>query len=753
MCSARVTQLLTFAQILIIGTGVYAYDFPGGSGTPDDPYHIADANDLIAISATPYLLQSHFALINDISCDPNNPQGESIIEDDRRLVTGGGRGGGGQYLSRVGFSGTIDGDGHVIQNLSIPLLSTIESKGIIENLGLTDVHINPTEYPGSTVGGLAVWNKGTIRNCYVLGELGAVEVAGGLIGSNMDGEVTTCYASVVMRQAETAGGLIGTMQGGSVNRCYSVGYVSEDPNGRFLPLIGAEYINNADVRSSYFRSDATSTESAGNPLTESQMKSQDSFTGWDFYGRHDDGIQDRWFMPEDGYPILIWQTETGLKKIPDLTELSTDQAEALLLEKDLTLGNVQSDYHPDIMAGTITTTIPQRYVPVGTSVDVLSSLGVYDWDDNAGDGSAANPYEISTVGQLLCVGPIAPAWPNWEYYGGEFYQLMNDLDLSSMVFQSSPVGVFSDILDGGGHTIFDLTIAAEGDEIGLFGRIAADALVTDLTLQNAYVQADNGENIGGLVGINEGFIQDCHVSGAVTGCVGVGGLVGKNMGQISMCHSAGSVTGLPGRHRSVIDNWYIPFIPEAIGGLVGLCGEGLVSTSYSTATVDTQGKLMAYAEETARNLGGLIGQLGIKEDVPSSFYTRIVSSGTVANCYATGVVTAHTSPWNDFYHEQTENLGGLIGYLCGGTVSTSYALESELTGDGNAAVSSYYLGMTDPSPGSPWNEPYPEAVALTEGEMKSQQSFFAWDFDNIWTICEGNDYPRLQWENRECPEF
>ncbi|MBP7051730.1 MAG: hypothetical protein KBE65_12000 [Phycisphaerae bacterium] len=41
-------------------------------------------------------------------------------------------------------------------------------------------------------------------------------------------------------------------------------------------------------------------------------------------------------------------------------------------------------------------------------------------------------------------------------------------------------------------------------------------------------------------------------------------------------------------------------------------------------------------------------------------------------------------------------------------------------------------------------------VPLTNTQMKKQASFAGWDFENIWTICEGKDYPRLWWEPVPC---
>jgi len=41
-------------------------------------------------------------------------------------------------------------------------------------------------------------------------------------------------------------------------------------------------------------------------------------------------------------------------------------------------------------------------------------------------------------------------------------------------------------------------------------------------------------------------------------------------------------------------------------------------------------------------------------------------------------------------------------------------------------------------------------TALMVEQMKQQASFTGWDFEGVWMICEGRDYPRLRWEGIEC---
>lgn len=742
--------ILQICIVITFSINASAYEFPGGYGTPGDPYQIADANDLIAIGQDLFLLERDYVLLNDIFLDPNGAYGTSIIPG---YYTGGGGGrGGGGGGSFHGFSGSIDGRCHVIGNLPVPLINLIGPYGEVLNLGLTDVHIDVTNSPEETVGALAVRNQGTIRDCYVRGELATYGTAGGLVGINEgSNEITDCYASVSISHAEIAGGLVGVMYGGSIIRCYGVGRFLEDQNETFLPLVSGPGLSDDTLAvNSYFLFEGTSASLLGTPLTESQMKTQDSFESWDFFGRNDDGIQDRWFMPEDGYPLLIWQAETGLVRIPDLSGTPTDQVEGLLNAMGLSLGNIESHYDPSFAAGTVVATIPRIYAPAGSAVSILSSLGPYDWANNPGDGSATNPYEVSTVGQLLCMGPDLTFF-DWEYFGGTFYRLTNNLDMSARVFTAAPVGTFMDILDGGGHTISNLTIIADGNDVGLFSRIGQEALVSHLILQNAYVHVLNSENVGGLAGINEGFLQDCHISGTVVGCVSVGGLVGDNAGLISMCHSEGSVKGQPPGfglpNVQWVDwwgPWVTPFIAEGIGGLVGLCREGIVSSCYSTTEV--------IGEYQSNNLGGLIGQLGKKGPVNPWGVPTSVDVGVVFNCYATGAVVVDTSSWEEVWPPISINIGGLIGHLSAGYIANCYTLATNLAGDNSHGISSYYRGFS--SDMMPWwlQEPAARAVGLTDEQLKSQQSFFGWDFENIWTIREGEDYPRLWWENREYPE-
>ena len=158
----------------------------------------------------------------------------------------------------------------------------------------------------------------------------------------------------------------------------------------------------------------------------------------------------------------------------------------------------------------------------------------------------------------------------------------------------------------------------------------------------------SGENndIGGLVGSNEGSISYSYATTSVSGNDNVGGLVGLNddAGRVSRSSATGTVSG-----------------NDNVGGLVGLNDDaGHVSRSSATGSVSGQ----AY-------IGGLVG--GNRGTISNSYATGSVSGntqtgglvghneGTISNNFATGSVKG---PYDT---------GGLVGYNNQGSVGDSYA--------------------------------------------------------------------------------
>jgi len=182
--------------------------YGGGSGTADDPYQIASADDLVALGETPEDYDKHFILTDDIDLDPNRPGGKvfdrAIIAPDSNDSE--------DWFQGTPFTGVFDGNGHVIRNA---VMNTMNMRahyiglfgllhGEIRNLGAEDVSVFGWDY----VGGLVGESDGIIINCHSTGSVNGDWSVGGLVGLN-NGDIVRCYSSGQVSGNENVGGLAG----------------------------------------------------------------------------------------------------------------------------------------------------------------------------------------------------------------------------------------------------------------------------------------------------------------------------------------------------------------------------------------------------------------------------------------------------------------------------------------------------------------------------------------------------------------
>jgi hypothetical protein len=211
---------IVFAAIIIGGLlSSVSFGYPGGSGTPEDPYQIADANDLLALAGTTTDYDKCFILTADIDL-----QGQvfttAVIAPDTSTEWD---------FQGTPFTGIFDGNGHVISYLTITASATnyiglfgYVSGGEIRNLGIENANIEGYYF----VGGLVGVNAGTLTACYATGSVsGTGEYVGGLVGGN-GGTLTGCYATASVSGWDYVGGLVGYNESGSITSCYATGSVS-----------------------------------------------------------------------------------------------------------------------------------------------------------------------------------------------------------------------------------------------------------------------------------------------------------------------------------------------------------------------------------------------------------------------------------------------------------------------------------------------------------------------------------------------
>ena len=203
--------------------------------------------------------------------------------------------------------------------------------------------------------------------------------------------------------------------------------------------------------------------------------------------------------------------------------------------------------------------------------------------------------------------------------------LDTDIDLTGKDW--TPIGTdydnsYKGTFDGGGHTITGLTFTTNDEYAGLFGWLNRAGTVKNVVMEGVQITSNQiyGGSIGGVVGYSWGTIENCSVSGSVSGTVYVGGVVGAQIGgSITGCSSSATVKG-------TVD----------VGGVAGQTNSSATLTAcYATGNVIIE-------IDPVKNIsgGGLVGFNG--------------GNGVLA-CYATGNVTSTGSSTGNVH------IGGFLG--------------------------------------------------------------------------------------------
>ena len=203
--------------------------------------------------------------------------------------------------------------------------------------------------------------------------------------------------------------------------------------------------------------------------------------------------------------------------------------------------------------------------------------------------------------------------------------LTADIDLTGKDW--TPIGTdydnsYKGTFDGGGHTITGLTFTTNDEFAGLFGWLNRAGTVKNVVMEGVQITSNQiyGGSIGGVVGYSWGTIENCSVSGSVSGTVYVGGVVGVQIGgSITGCSSSATVKGtvdvggVAGQTNSsatltacyATGNVTIEINPEkniAGGSLVGMNAGSSLLACYATGNVTSTGSSTGNV-----HIGGFLG--------------------------------------------------------------------------------------------------------------------------------------------------
>ena len=322
-----------------ISTAVAA---PAGSGTVADPYRIASLDNLcwLQAPANKAYWTSNFIQTADINAAPcknwNGGTGFSPI----------GYYDGSTYYK---FSGTYKGKGHTVDSIYIDGTTRSSVQGFfgyiinatIDSLSVTNVSILSRGYVGGLVGVAEAESNTTTTISYcsssgtVTGLSNNNSRYGGLVGEVNNYNYTNgsnvlikyCYSSAKVSSGpsyyQNLGGFAG-LQSGHITQCYSRGLVVTDnylignAGGGFVGYFNTQ---SGTIDSSYWDIE-TSGQTTGGKYTDTtqvhgrttaQMKTQSTYTGWDF--------SNRWYISanaNNGYPCFYYAPELSTQAVSNI---------------------------------------------------------------------------------------------------------------------------------------------------------------------------------------------------------------------------------------------------------------------------------------------------------------------------------------------------------------------------------------------------------------------------------------------------
>ena len=270
-------------------------------------------------------------------------------------------------------------------------------------------------------------------------------------------------------------------------------------------------------------------------------------------------------------------------------------------------------------------------VKVNTTGLTLEGCTIGSWADGGGESGAAEDlgyiydsntktYTVYKADGLMNIAELVNG-------GKSDINITLDTDIDLTGKDWTPIGTdydnsYKGTFDGGGHTITGLTFTTNDEYAGLFGWLNRAGTVKNVVMEGVQITSNQiyGGSIGGVVGSGWGTIENCSVSGSVSGTVYVGGVVGAQIGgSITGCSSSATVKG-------TVD----------VGGVAGQTNSSATLTAcYATGNVTIE-------INPAKNIAGgsLVG---------------MNAGSSLLACYATGNVTSTGSSTGKVH------IGGFLG--------------------------------------------------------------------------------------------
>lgn len=581
------TSLLTLW--VVSTTAIAQYD--SGTGEPNHPYVIATASQLNALGQDPNSWSKHFRLSADIDLGKVTYKKAVIawdIDDHNFRFDG------------TPFTGSFDGNGYSIINLSIDtgsveqgqdylgLFGYLGDGAVIKNLELEQVTIRGgtnSDYIGALAGHAFLVH---IENCSVTGTLQSqlnTQYLGGLVGYGEPWTIKQCRSTCSVSAGDGSsflGNMIGCLRG-EISDCEASGSVTGGARAAAIGgLVGKAY-----------------------KATLTGCSSQGEVTGG--AGSYELG----------GLVGSCW--ETTLAACTSATNVSGGVSAS-------SLGGLLGQGQNVSLQGSHSTgriTGDSLAFMLGGLVGHLNDSTIDDCHSEASVTGATEAFDLGGLIGRVEESALVRCWAQGAVSGGINVDYMGGLIGNYRRSDALTVRCIPRIVDC--NATGSVTGSENSDRVGgLIGNFDEGAVVYHSFATGA-VHAE--EEVGGLIGWNDGEVRNSFATGKITGeydADRLGGLIGRNSdGHIESCYATGAIVGA--------------YNSDHLGGLAGK-NEGSILDCYATGSV-TGGV-------EAEDLGGLVGY-------------NSQNGSRIQYCYATGKVSAPSN---------AKSIGGLVGLLGNGSI-------------------------------------------------------------------------------------
>ncbi len=693
--------------ILAYADSLAATDFTGTSG---DPYQVYTREDLEAVNDD---LSAHYILMNDINL-AGVTFNKAVIAPHDGSVGNGGYG----FFSGTAFTGSFNGNGKVIRNLTISanasvsydaskgFFGKIDSTGDVSNLGLENCTVNSSSGSSHHLGGLVGVNYGSITNSYIAGTVsGGKYWAGGLVGINF-GSIASSSSTGNVSGYKYVGGLVGG-NFGHITNSYSIGSVT-GTGYRVGGLVGK---NEGSIASSSSTGNVSGSSEVGglvgwNEGSIARSCSTGNVSGSSEVGglvgenRYGGDINSSYSMGSvtgTGWSAggLVGHNWDSITNSYSTSNVSGNNYVGGLAGKDI-YGSITSSYSIGLVSGSsdVGGLVGDRCGSCGLSYccgDVTNSYYLVRPEEPYGGDDGWLTYQ-----QLLDKSKLI----GFDFIGNDNDGMEDHWDIVDGYLpklswqQSNGFSLLENInttLQGSGYENDPFIIADYEDlmefknnpqlRIGYY-ELTADINLAGVTYETAFISEGfagifdgNGFTISNLTiegedglgffsrsydQVNDLGIVDCNIIGTSDY---IGGLVGANYkGSITSSYSTGSIIG-----------------NDYVGGLVGV-SSGHIIDSYGTNTVSggnlvgglvggnfehiTNSYSTGLVTGTGRYIGGLVGE-------NNGYYkSGVIIHGFITASYSTGSVNGGS------------DVGGLVGSNDRGSIANCYGRGS-VSGNSN----------------------------------------------------------------------